>query len=329
MSFSKLRLAASAAFVLSVPAAASEFATTVVQFTPGPGANASFPSSNVIGGPQGNGLGAGGLDVCVLGDGGSITLGFNVVIQDGPGADFMAYENGFVVGGGSSVFSEICHVEVSSDGVNFARFPSAYHAPTGTQMGSFAGLLGGMPVLANVNTNTIPPEDPVRAGGEAFDLAELAGDPLVVAGTVDLNAIQRVRLVDVLSGETDSNGVAIPGGGAADPDAVTVINHPGTVTSNQPVCDLSIDAAGFLELRLGDPNGFFDLDLAKLRASLNLVEFPFTVALPAFVPTAFDGDVYTLRTIAPVMNQGITGAFAVSVEDFAGGFSGDQVMIQG
>ncbi len=313
---------------VSSPLSASEFATTVAQFTPGPGASASFPASNLLGGPQGGGLGAGGLHVCVLGDAGSVTVGFNVVVQDGPGADFLAYENGFVVGGGASVFAELAFVEVSSDGVSFARFPSSVHAATGTGMGSFAGLLGGMPVLANVATNSIPPEDPVRAGGEAFDLAELAGDPLVVSGAVDLSAIRFVRFVDVLPGETDSNGVPIPGGGAADPDAVTVVNHPGTVTANQPVCDLSIDGGGFLVLRLGDPNGFFDLDLTKLRASLNLVEFPFAVALPAFVPTAFDGNVYTLKTLGPVVNQGVTGAFAVSVEDFAGGFSGDQVMVQ-
>lgn len=320
--------------------AASEFAASIVQANLGPNANPSFPPANLLGGPLGGGLFAGSTDVVVLGVGGSVTVGFNVTIQDGPGADFLAFENGLTFGS-SSVFSEVAYVEVSSDGVNFARFPSRYGGPNAQQpafgtlpMGTFAGLVGGIPVIANVATNTIPPEDPVRAGGEAFDLAELANDPLVVNGTVDVSAITQVRFVDAPEGVSlDSLGHPIwdNGGatGSADLDAVVVVNHPGTVTASQPVCDLRLDAAGYLVLRLGDPNGFVDLDLSKLRASFDLVEFPFVAVLPVFVPTAFDGSVYELKTIAPVVGAGITGAFAMSVHDFAGGFSGDQVMIQG
>ncbi len=343
MTFVLFRSAAVAALCSAsvVSLSASEFATTIVQANLGPNANPSFPPANLLGGPLGGGLTNGSVDVVVLGTGGSITVGFNVTIQDGPGADFLAFENGFSFVTPSDIFAEVAFVEVSSDGVNFARFPSRYGGPPVQQppfgtlpMGTFAGLVGGMPGIANVATNVIPPEDPVRAGGEAFDLAELATDPLVVGGFVDLSAITQVRFVDAPEGVSlDSLGNPIwdHGGasGSADLDAVVVVNHPATATPNQPVCDLAIDSAGFIVLRLGDQNGFLDLDLTKLRASFNLVEFPFFAVLPVFVPTSFDGSVYELKTVAPVVGAGITGAFAVSAADFAGGFSGDQVMIQG
>ena len=280
---------------------ASEFATSVVQVNPGPNANASFPPTNLLGGPQGGGLNNGSLDVASLGAGGSITVGFSVPIQDGPGADFIAFENGFTFGVPSEVFSEVSFVEVSSDGIVFARMPNRYGGPDaqqamfGTQpMGTHAGMVGGMPVITNVLTNQIPPEDPVRAGGEAFDLADLAVDPLVVAGQVDLQAIQQVRFVDIPEGlfqDSFGNTIWDNGGstGSADLDAVVVVNHPGSATSGQPVCDLELDPSGFLTVRLGDPNGFHDLDLAKLRASFNLVEFPFFSVLNVFVPVGFAG----------------------------------------
>lgn len=335
-------MAVSLVFV-SVPslASASEFASSIVQANLGPNANPAFPPNLLLGGPRGAGINNGSLDVAALGTGGSITVGFNVVIQDGPGADFIAFENGFSFGSPDAVFSEVSFVEVSSDGVVFARMPSRYAGGNfpqmafGTQViGTHAGLVGGMPVVANVLTNSIPPEDPTRAGGEAFDLADLAADPLVLSGQVDLQAIQQIRIVDVPEGVAqDSFGNTIWDNGgptsSADLDAVVVINHPATATPTQPVCDLEFDAAGFLTVRLGDPNGFADLDLAKLRASFNLVEFPFFSILGLFAPVSFTAGVYELRSIVPLNGAGLFGAFAVSVSDHAGGFSGDQVMIQG
>jgi len=38
----------------------------------------------------------------------------------------------------------------------------------------YPGCAGVKPVLANVDTNTLPPNDPGRAGGDAFDLAALS-----------------------------------------------------------------------------------------------------------------------------------------------------------
>jgi len=337
---SRRPLFASAALLALAPLApASEFATSIVQSIPGPFAHPAFPPARLLGGPQGGGAGVGSLDVHMLGVGGSVTVGFDVILKDGPGADFLAFENPISAGGGS--FSEAVFVEVSSDGSTFARFPSRYVGPALTQpalgtlpIGTFAGLSGHVPVMTNVATNSIPPEDPVRAGGEAFDLAELANDPLVVSGAVDVMSIKVVRFVDVPEGlVTDSGGNPIfdHGGpsGSADMDAVCVVNHTMTVTPNQPICDLRIDPLGFLEVEFGDPDGFCDLDLSALRASFNLVEFPFFAVFPAFSIVSFDGNVALLRSLGPVTGAGIMGAFAVSAGDFAGGFSGDQILLQG
>ncbi len=62
-------------------------------------------------------------DVVSLGDGGHALLTFDITISDGPGPDLAVFENAFLVGGPTNVFAELGFVEVSSDGVNFARFP--------------------------------------------------------------------------------------------------------------------------------------------------------------------------------------------------------------
>ena len=53
---------------------------------------------------------------------GYITLGFETGISNGDGYDFAVFENAF--GGAASVFAELGYVEVSSNGVDFARFDS-------------------------------------------------------------------------------------------------------------------------------------------------------------------------------------------------------------
>src|SRR5262245_13674551 len=182
--------------VLAPPARAqSPFATQVVSFQQGTGGGI-FVTQNILGGPLGGGLGAGSLDVLTLGEGGNVVLGFDVALRDGPGADLAVFENGFQFGAGN-VFAEVAFVEVSTNGADFARFPSDYGPPAGggTPIGTWEGLAGGTPVVANVSTDPDSPFDPVTAGGEAFDFADLASDPLVVGGQVDLQGIHFVRLV--------------------------------------------------------------------------------------------------------------------------------------
>lgn len=307
-------------------AAQSHFATSVVQFNQGSGGGV-FTQANILGAPQGGGLGGGSSHVLTLGEGGNVTLGFDVTIVDGPGADFATFENGFVIGSGPGVFSEIAYVEVSTNGVDFARFPSKYFG-TGSSMGAYRNIAGGMPVVANALTNTVSPFDPTVSGGEAFDLADLAGEPSVLAGDVVLNDIHFVRLVDCAPGSTDSLGTPIGASGGADFDAVAVINSNVTSDASQPKCELFLDAQNRVNLVLGDPNGLFDIDFSTLHASWNLGALPLDVLIQSFSVVSFTPNELVLRS--PSLNgSGIVAAFAVALKDFAGQASADQAMLQG
>ncbi len=134
---------------------------------------------------------------------GQITLEFAEpnTIRNGSGYDFAVFENGFVSGQswstlGASVgemFAELAYVEVSSDGVNFVRFPAV--SLVDEPNGPYAGLTIDTSDIYNFagkhpNAYTICTATP-------FDLADLAGHPDVLGGLVDLDAVRYVRLVDI------------------------------------------------------------------------------------------------------------------------------------
>lgn len=341
-SISILCVAALAAvpFSFSPAAAQSKFATQVVAYAPGASASPSFSDpTRALGGPQGGGLGGGSVDIVALGMGGSLTLGFDVTIANGPGADFSVYENGFMAGGGC--FAEVAFVEVSTDGVSFARFPAHYAGPTGplpafgtSPLGTFGGLTGGAPGIANVVTNAISPFDCVVSGGEAFDLAALASDPLVVGGSVDLAAIHFVRIVDCVAGaNADANGALIwdHGGatGSADIDAVAVIQHAAAQTGHGPRCDFALLANGKLRWTLGDPDGLFDLDFATLAASWDEVLLPVTALLGPLAITSVTANEVVLESVVPIPGTGLKALLSTSVRDLSGALSCDQIPLQG
>ncbi|MEO0652979.1 MAG: hypothetical protein AAFZ65_20055 [Planctomycetota bacterium] len=310
----------------SLPAAAQSLhATQVVQFVQGAGGGL-FDPALALGAPRGGGLGSGSLDVLTLGEQGSLTLGFDVEIVDGPGADLIVSENSFLISGSDQVFAEVLYVEVSSDGSTFARFPVQYTG-NGSEMGAYRGVCGGLPVLANVDTNTISPFDPVVSGGEAFDLADLADDPAVTGGAVDLSAIRFVRLVDVGVGDTDDAGTPLGGFGGADVDAVTVLNSHLSDLATKPICDLELDGQNRMLLTIGDPQGFFSLDFLSLHASFDLVEVPLPLLLSLFEVVSADSETLVLRT-PTLTGTGFVSAFAVSVADLAGVRASDQLMLQ-
>ncbi len=132
--------------------------------------------------------------VVSLGDGGEMVLSFGTPISDGPGPDLAVFENAF-----SDSFLELAHVEVSSDGEHFYRFPSVCLTPTTRQLGS-----GGLSDTTNIHNLA----GKYRSGwGTPFDLSELAGAPLL-----DLKAVRYVKLIDVVGsinpayGTMDSQG---------------------------------------------------------------------------------------------------------------------------
>jgi hypothetical protein len=133
--------------------------------------------------------------VVSLGDSGSITLSFDRPITNGPDADFAVFENGF-----ADSFLELAFAEVSSNGVDFVRFPAVSLTQTSTQVGSFGSL-------DPTNLNNLAGK--YRAGfGTPFDLSDIAG----LSALVDPNHISFVRIVDAVGsinpalGTIDSQG---------------------------------------------------------------------------------------------------------------------------
>jgi prepilin-type processing-associated H-X9-DG protein/prepilin-type N-terminal cleavage/methylation domain-containing protein len=229
-----LVVASAATSANEVARAEQFFASQVVTSVPGSGQGAFGDPTQTLGGPSGEGATMQSLDVYRLGINGSLTLGFGPhAITDDPGPDFIVFGDQFYVNGNPTQdYGELAYVAVSSDGLNFATFPTS--STTAGPVGVFgninpanvSGFAGINPVYANVATNTINPFDPSVAGGDAFDLSTLKNSPQVTDGSVNLNDIQYVRLTDVVSGTSlDSNGSTIycPGISAVI-DSVDVIN---------------------------------------------------------------------------------------------------------
>ena len=155
------------------------FASQVVSFSPGAGAEHGH-TSKVLGPPRGGGGNAGSLDVLSLGRGGQITLELAKPVVDGEGADFIVFENPFLLAGKLETFAEPGIVSVSEDGKHWKTFKCD---PSGAP--SYAGCAGVQPVFTNADSNAISPSDVDRAGGDAFDLAD-----------VGLSKIRYVRISD-------------------------------------------------------------------------------------------------------------------------------------
>jgi hypothetical protein len=119
--------------------------------------------------------------VVSLGDGGSLTVGFASPIADVPGPDFAVFENAF-----TATFLELAHVEVSSDGVNFFRFPSVSLTQTLTQVGGYGAL--DATNLYNLAGKAL------GGSGTPFDLAQLRKFHPVL----DINRITHVKVIDVV-----------------------------------------------------------------------------------------------------------------------------------
>jgi len=143
-----------------------------------------------------------------LGNGGSITLGFDAPIYDGPGPDFAVFENGFDFG--DLTFSEFAFVEVATRTNAWARFPVTFldtNAP-GIFKGTDATRVDG---LAGKHT---------LAYGTPFDLAWLARDTNVLSGAVDLRNIAYVRITDVLGDGSTTDQFGHPIRDPFNPDGV-------------------------------------------------------------------------------------------------------------
>ena len=133
-----------------------------------------------------NSIGKANGKVLSLGDSGVVTLAFIVPIINGPGADFVVFENGI-----SDNFLELGFVEVSSDGVTFVRFPAISLTDTASQTGPFAGT-------DPTKLNNLAGKYRARYG-VPFDLDELKN-----IRPLDVSNITYIRIVDVVGSMNDA-----------------------------------------------------------------------------------------------------------------------------
>ncbi len=233
------------------------WASQVVSYDQKPGVDPRWQDPNKALGPV---TGRGNEDIFSLGDlsieqindgvaPGQITLMFDEIIRNGGGYDLVVFENGLLseltTNEGSvagEMFAELAYVEVSSNGEDFVRFPAV-----SLTEGS-VGLFGTIEISQVHNLAGKHPNSYGICTGTPFDLQEIADDPDVVSGLVDINDIRYVRIVD------------IPGTGDFYDEAVMHID-PNTwpafelYSDNHPIYD-----AWNTSLHPLHPSGGFDLE---------------------------------------------------------------------
>ena len=236
---------------------------------------------SLLGPPVGGGLLEGGTDICSLGYGGVATLSFdNNIIINGPGADFIVFENAFYVDDcvwhGETQYASWCEtaiVEVSQDGKQWYRFPPDYN-PSNTTCGiepwantsSFKNLAGVHPVIASVShdgtlKDGIDPTDPSTAGGDAFDLSDIG-----------LTWCRYVRLIDT------GNSVDAPGTEQYDSNGDLILDYGKNVTAGRRKARPDSTATVSRRFTLADP-----LSVAmNIMNSIGKLRFALHLASPCF-----------------------------------------------
>ena len=131
-------------------------------------------------GDESSGIGKADNNVVSLGDNGIAILSFSTPLANGDGWDFAVFENSF-----SDSFLELAFVEVSSNGIDFYRFPSTSLTQDSTQVGGFGEI------DANKIDNLA---GKYRMGfGVPFDLSDLEYEV-----NLNINSITKIKIVDVV-----------------------------------------------------------------------------------------------------------------------------------
>ncbi|WP_276131737.1 T9SS type A sorting domain-containing protein [Polluticoccus soli] len=182
-----------------------------------------------------------------IGDSGVATLTFAKPLYDGAGPDFAVFENAFPNPQDPEMaFLELAFVEVSSDGVNFFRFPAICNAPTSPQVPG-AGVYMNARLINNLAGKYL------GGYGVPFDLQELTG-----TSGLDINSITHVRLVDV---------VGSTGGHASYDSEGNVINEP--YPTPFPTGGFDLDAVGAFY-----QHGLFPMGIGTPGVQKNYVVYP-------------------------------------------------------
>jgi hypothetical protein len=216
-------------------------ADTVLWFAPGTGQSVGqgpvFFPRNVLGMPDTSArIDKPSVDprtICSIGLGGDIVLGFaHHAVVNGPGTDFVVYENAFRYAAGR-IYAEPATVQVSQDGLTWHPFPF--------DRSTLEGCAG------------VTPTDPQlpHGGGDAFDLA-----------AVGMDSVRWIRLTDITQTLLDDPGHALfdPTLSGFDLDAVVALHHVPIVDAPRGTFDATTE-----RLSVGLPPGqsgvcrFFDL----------------------------------------------------------------------
>ena len=245
----------------------------------------SGDSSLAIGAPDGS--------VVSLGDSGIAVLTFANPIYNGPGPDFAVFENGFRNPADSSqAFLELAFVEVSSDGINYFRFPASSLTQTQVQIGN-----GDYLTASNLNNLA---GKYVAMYGTPFDLQELSG----ITG-LDINNITHVRIIDVvgsISGHSSLDNVG------------RIINDP--YPTPFPSSGFDLDAVGVIHEVVG---------IKSVQDNVSLVVYPnpatdiIMISIKGIVP---DGLRATLTSITGNILQQLTltqPENTISIEQYPAG----------
>ncbi len=177
------------------------WASEVIEFAPAPGVNAANSNATEALGPigstpDGHTVSLGDLTASEISDGlapGQITLRMAAPLRNGAGWDLAVFENAFPFfpPDDDKVFAELAYVEVSTDGVTFARFPA--ESLTTTLFEPFGPSFAG-----------IDPTDVHNLAGASrslqgtpFDFAELSSVAAVLSGALQVDNINYVRLIDI------------------------------------------------------------------------------------------------------------------------------------
>jgi len=186
--------------------------------------------------------------VVSLGDGGVAICTFQNPITDGSGPDLAVFENSF-----SDDYLEFAFVEVSSDGINFFRFPATCNIQDTAQTGPFD--LSDATKINNLAGK-------YRAlYGTPFDLSEMQG-----IGGLDINNITHVKIVDVV--------------GSINPSYATYDQNGRKVNDPWPSafasCGFDLDAVGVIHDITNSINEYMKVDFTVFpnpSAGIKNVEF--------------------------------------------------------
>lgn len=130
-------------------------------------------------------------------------------VTNGPGVDFVVFENGFQQSGTDRFFMDLMIVEVSQDAETWVAFPHDYSAEDETRYEALPrlwdGFAGRTPTRLNVDSNDVDPFDTEAAGGDGFDLETLPEDD-ATARAIKTQGFRYVRLVAAPARENPDTG---------------------------------------------------------------------------------------------------------------------------